>query len=69
MMENKAKTRCRGTNGNLAPALLTQGYKGADCYALIANTQAFVSQEGFILWDEDAQRAVFVQETEEPSDV
>lgn len=61
-MESKAKARCRGTKGGLATAFITEGYQGADCVALIANTQAFTKQEGYIVWDELVEKAVFVGE-------
>lgn len=61
-MNAYANSLVRHTNGGLATAFLTEGYQGADCFAIIANSQRFSSREGYVVWDELAEKAVFVGE-------
>jgi hypothetical protein len=61
MME-KAESKTRGKA--LATAFISEGYKGADCVALIATSPRGLKYEGFIVYDLDKQAPIFIKEEE-----
>lgn len=43
-------------------AFVTEGYEGYDALCVIPNRPAFSNYEGYIVFDEDQQKAVFLKE-------
>jgi hypothetical protein len=54
-----------GTNNGLASCYLTEGYKGFDAFAIIANRPHYTTKEGFVVYDLDNNKPIFIQEDEE----
>lgn len=64
-MEKLAKKIERESRENLAAAFLTEAYYGFDCFAIIANDSRYQNKTGYVLFDEDKQKAVFIPDDEE----
>lgn len=64
-MEKLARKLTQSTKGGLASAFITQGYYDADAFAIIVNSPKYVKQEGYVVYDEDQQKAVFIPDNEE----
>lgn len=64
-MERLARKMERDTNGGLARAFVTQGYKGEyDCFAMIANDSKYSNEEGHIVFSEKTNKPVFIKDEE-----
>jgi hypothetical protein len=61
-MEKLAKKLVRGKD--MGTAFLTEAYLGYDCIGLIPNKPEFIKNEGYVLYDEDLNKAVFVKDEE-----
>ena len=61
-MEKLAKTLIRGKD--MGSAFLTEAYLGFDCIGIIPNKPEFVKDEGYVLYDEELNKAVFIKEDE-----
>lgn len=64
-MEKLAKRMERNSKGGLAAAFLTEAYLGFDCFAMIANNQEWEKCTGYVLYDEDTNKATFIPDDEE----
>lgn len=53
------------TKGGLAGAFLTEGYKGYDTIAMLANKKEYSDKEGFVLFDNEANKAIFIEDDED----
>lgn len=53
------------TKGGLAGAYLTGGYKGYDAIAMLANKKEYSDKEGFVLFDNEASKAIFIEDDED----
>lgn len=62
-MEKEAK-KIIGSKDMGAP-FLTEAYKGYDCIGIIANRPQFTKNEGYVLFDEELNKPVFIQDKEE----
>lgn len=49
---------------DMGTAFLTNGFLGYDCVALIANKPSFTDWEGYIVYDNNQKKALFVYELE-----
>lgn len=63
-MEKLAKRIERESRGGLGSAFLTEAYYGADCYAIIANKSDYRNKSGYVVYDEEQQKAVFIPDEE-----
>lgn len=62
-MEKLAKRIEKQTNGGLGAAFITHGYHGKyDIYAMVANTPEYQDREGYVLYDNLLETAVFIAE-------
>lgn len=50
---------------DMGAAFLTEAYKGYDCIGIIPNRPELVKYEGYVLFDEELNKPVFIQDTEE----
>lgn len=50
-------------NNDLGAAFITEGYEGFDCVAIISNTPESVRSEGYVLYDLDDNKAVFITDS------
>ena len=64
-MEKLAKRMERNSKGGLGAAFTTEGYLGYDCFNMIANSPEWSKSEGFIVFDNDTNKATFIKDTEE----
>ena len=62
-MEDKAEGLIAGKD--MGTAFLTEAYKGYDCIALIANRPELTKYEGYVLYDLELNKPVFIQDNEE----
>jgi hypothetical protein len=62
-MEKLAKKMAKGKD--MGTAFLTEAYFGSDCYALIANSPLYSRHEGYIVYDEDAGKPLFLLQDDE----
>lgn len=61
-MERMATKLIRGKD--MGSAFLTEAYLGADCFAIIPNKPEFSKYGGYVVYDEDANKPVFVADEE-----
>lgn len=61
-MEKLANKLIKGKD--MGAAFLTEAYLGYDCIGLIPNKPEFVKDEGYVLFDLDLNKAIFVREEE-----
>jgi hypothetical protein len=64
-MEKLAKRMERNSKGGLAPAFLTEAYLGFDCFAMLPTKPEWAKSSGYVLFDEDTQKATFIKDDEE----
>lgn len=64
-MEKLAKSIERKSKGGLGAAFLTEAYKGYDCFAIIPNKAEYQNKSGYVLFDEEQGKAVFISDDEE----
>lgn len=64
-MERLAIKMQKESNEGLAGAYLTNGYYGADCIGMLANTKEFENKTGYIVYDEALKKAVFLLDESE----
>jgi hypothetical protein len=64
-MEKLAKRMERNSKGGLVAAFLTEAYLGYDCFAMIANKPEWQKCTGYVLYDEDTEKATFIKDDEE----
>jgi len=64
-MELLAKRMERNSKGGLAAAFLTEAYLGFDCFAMIPNNPQWEKCSGYILFDNDTNKATFISDNEE----
>lgn len=62
IMEEKANAYMKQTHPGLASCYISSGYKGFDAYAIIAAVGEAVPYQGFVLYDEELEKAVFIKE-------
>jgi hypothetical protein len=62
-MEKLAKRMAKGKD--MGTAFLTEAYFGSDCYALIANKPMYARHEGYVVYDEDEGKPVFLLQDDE----
>jgi hypothetical protein len=55
----------RNSKGGLVAAFLTEAYLGYDCFAMIANKPEWQKCTGYVLYDEDTEKATFIKDDEE----
>jgi hypothetical protein len=57
-MEKAAKQHIK--KKDMGIPFITEGYEGADTYAVIANKPEYTKDEGFILWDNTLNKPIFI---------
>jgi hypothetical protein len=62
-MEQYAKKLTRGKD--MGTAFVSEGFYGYDAIALIPNSQTFKKYEGYVVYDIDNNKPMFVQEEKE----
>jgi hypothetical protein len=50
---------------DMGSAYITEGYQGYDAFAIIPNRKEFVKYEGFVVFDLDSNKPVFIGDEEE----
>lgn len=50
---------------DMGAAFLTEAYQGFDCIAIIPNSPKYSEFEGYVLFDEELNKPVFIQDKEE----
>ena len=63
-MEKLAKRMEHNSKGGLASAFLTEAYLGFDCFAMIPNNPQWEKASGYVLFNEDTNKATFVRDNE-----
>lgn len=64
-MERLARKMERETNGGLARAFITNGYKGQyDCFGMLAQDSKYSNEEGHIVFSEKQNKAIFIKDEE-----
>lgn len=63
-METLAKLMERNSKGGLTPAFLTEAYLGFDCFAMLPTSQQWEKYSGYVLYDEDTNKATFIKDGE-----
>lgn len=63
-MERLARKMERESNGGLAGAYNTNGYKGADCIGMLAQSKDCQNKEGHIVFSEKQNKAIFIKDAE-----
>jgi hypothetical protein len=64
-MEKLAKRMERNSKGGLTPAFLTEAYLGFDCFAMMPTSPQWENCSGYVLYDEDTNKATFIKDEEE----
>jgi hypothetical protein len=63
-MEKLAKRMERNSKGGLGAAFLTEAYLGFDCFAMIPNSPQWEKSSGYVLFDNDTNKATFIRDEE-----
>ncbi len=65
IMEQLQQKIEKQSNNGLAGAFLTNGvYDKYDCIAMIANSKEYENKQGYILYDNESDKAIFVNDND-----